>query len=114
MDVSKLIKLEPNPRIQEFGPGDTVKVNVRIIEGNRERLQAFQGVVIRKREGGPSSSFTVRRVASGVGVERTFLFHSPNVESTEVLRRGKVRRANLTYLRGLSGRAARIKERRPT
>ena len=110
MDASKLIALEPNPKIEVFGPGDTVKVNVRIIEGSRERLQAFQGVVIRRREGGPSSSFTVRRVASGIGVERSFMIYSPNVESVEVQRRGKVRRANLTYLRGLSGKAARIKE----
>ena len=112
MDVSKLIPLQPNPKIQEFGPGDTVKVNVRIVEGNRERLQAFQGVIIRKREGGPASSFTVRRIASGIGVERSFLFHSPNVESVEVVRRGRVRRAYLSYLRGRSGKAARIKERR--
>ena len=112
MDVSKLVPLHPNPKIQEFGPGDTVKVNIRIVEGNRERLQAFQGVIIRKREGGPASSFTVRRIASGIGVERSFLFHSPNVESVEVVRRGRVRRAYLSYLRGRSGKAARIKERR--
>ena len=112
MDVSKLVPLHPNPKIQEFDPGDTVKVNIRIVEGNRERLQAFQGVIIRKREGGPASSFTVRRIASGIGVERSFLFHSPNVESVEVVRRGRVRRAYLSYLRGRSGKAARIKERR--
>ena len=112
MNLANLITLQSNPRIQEFGPGDTVKVNVRIIEGSRERLQAFQGVVIRKREGGAASSFTVRRIASGIGVERSFLYHSPNIESAEIVRGGKVRRNHLTYLRGLSGRAARIKERR--
>ena len=86
--------------------------NVWIREGERQRQQSFQGVVIRKRGlGGPASSFTVRRVASGVGVERSFFFHSPNVESVELMRRGKVRRAKLYYLRGLSGKAARIKER---
>ena len=110
MEAREAVALESNDKIADFRPGDTVKVNVWIREGERQRQQAFQGVVIRKREGGPSSSFTVRRVASGVGVERSFLFHSPNVESVEVVRRGKVRRANLYYLRGLSGKAARIKE----
>ena len=110
MEAREAVALESNEKIADFRPGDTVKVNVWIREGERQRQQAFQGVVIRKREGGPSSSFTVRRVASGVGVERSFLFHSPNVESVEVVRRGKVRRANLYYLRGLSGKAARIKE----
>ena len=111
MEAAELVALEPNPKIAEFGPGDTVKVNVWIREGGRQRLQAFQGVVIRKRAGGPASSFTVRRTASGIGVERSFLFYSPNVESVEVQRLGKVRRAKLYYLRGRSGKAARIKER---
>ena len=111
MDASSVVALEKNLKIAEFQPGDTIKVNVWIREGERRRQQSFQGVVIRRREGGPVSSFTVRRVASGIGVERSFLFHSPNVESVELLRRGKVRRANLYYLRGLSGKAARIKER---
>ena len=110
MEAREVVQLEENSKIQPFNPGDTVKVNVRIREGERQRTQMFQGVVIRKRGGGPSSSFTVRRVASGVGVERSFLTHSPNVESVEVARRGKVRRAKLYYLRGLSGKAARIKE----
>ena len=114
MEPNQLVALEPNPRIQEFRPGDTVKVNVRIREGSRERLQAFQGVVISKRAGGPASFFTVRRIVSGFGVERSFLLHSPNVESVEVQRRGVVRRAKLYYLRGLSGKAARIKERQRT
>lgn len=111
MDVNSVIALERNEKIVEFQPGDTVKVNVWIREGERRRQQSFQGVVIRRREGGAASSFTIRRVASGIGVERSFLFHSPNVESVEMVRRGKVRRANLYYLRGLSGKAARIKER---
>ncbi|MEX2431382.1 MAG: 50S ribosomal protein L19 [Dehalococcoidia bacterium] len=111
MEARDVVALEANPKIAEFQPGDTVKVNVWIREGERQRPQAFQGVVIRKRGGGPASSFTVRRVASGIGVERSFFFHSPNVESVELVRRGKVRRANLYYLRGLSGKAARIKER---
>ena len=109
MDVLKLLTPPANPRISEFQPGDTVKVNVWIREGGRSRVQSFQGVVIRKRAGGASRSFTVRRVASGVGVERSFLLHSPNLESVETQRRGKVRRARLYYLRGRSGKAARIK-----
>ena len=112
MEAHQLIHLEPNPNIQEFQPGDTVRVEIRVTEGERTRLQAFQGVVIRKRGGGPGASFTVRRVSYEIGVERTFLLYSPNVESVRVVRRGKVRRARLYYLRGLSGRAARIKERR--
>ena len=111
MEARDAVALTPNEKIVEFQPGDTVKVNVWIREGERRRQQSFQGVVIRKRGGGPASSFTVRRVASGVGVERSFFFHSPNVESVELMRRGKVRRAKLYYLRGLSGKAARIKER---
>ncbi len=111
MEARDVVALEPNEDIAEFQPGDTVKVNVWIREGERQRQQSFQGVVIRKRGGGPSSSFTVRRVASGVGVERSFFFHSPNVSSVELVRRGIVRRAKLYYLRGLSGKAARIKER---
>ena len=111
MRADQVIALEPNPKVEEFQPGDTVKVNAWIRESGRQRTQAFQGVVIRRRAGGPASSFTVRRVASGVGVERTFLVYSPNLESVEVQRRGKVRRAKLYYLRGLSGKAARIKER---
>lgn len=93
--------------------GDTVKVHVRIVEGDRERVQVFQGVVIRVRGGGNEKNFTVRRIAShGIGVERTFLFRSPRVEKIEILRRAKVRRAQLYYLRDLRGKAARLKERR--
>ena len=111
MEPRDVVALVPNEKICEFQSGDTVKVNVWIREGERHRLQGFQGVVLRKRAGGPSSSFTVRRVASGIGVERSFFFHSPNVESVELVRKGIVRRAKLYYLRGLSGKAARIKER---
>lgn len=111
MEAREAVALQTNDKIAGFRPGDTVKVNVWIREGERQRQQSFQGVVIRKRGGGPASSFTVRRVASGVGVERSFFFHSPNVESVELVRQGKVRRAKLYYLRGLSGKAARIKER---
>jgi large subunit ribosomal protein L19 len=96
-----------------FGPGDTVRVHARVVEGTRERIQVFEGVVIRRRSGGINENFTVRRIAShGVGVERTFLIHSPRIDKIEVTRRGRVRRAKLYYLRGRTGRAARIKERR--
>jgi large subunit ribosomal protein L19 len=111
MEAREVVVLETNEKIAEFQSGDTVKVNVWIVEGERRRQQSFQGVVMRTRKGGPSSSFTVRRVASGIGVERSFFYHSPNVDSVEVIRRGIVRRNNLTYLRGLSGKNARIKER---
>lgn len=97
----------------QIAVGDTVKVHVRIIEGNRERIQIFQGVVIRARKGGNDANFTVRRIAShGVGVERTFLLQSPRVEKIEITRRAKVRRAQLYYLRDRRGKAARLKERR--
>ena len=113
-DLTSLAELGERPEIQEFKPGDSVRVNVKVVEGERERTQVFEGVVIRRRRAGSSSSFTVRRVTHGVGVERTFLVHSPRVEKVQVTRRGRVRRAKLYYLRGLTGRAARIKEaRRP-
>jgi large subunit ribosomal protein L19 len=95
----------------EFSPGDTVVVQVRVKEGSRERLQAFEGVVIGKRNRGLNSAFTVRKISHGVGVERTFQSHSPLIAGIEVKRRGDVRQAKLYYLRGLSGRAARIKEK---
>ena len=110
--MASLIEVKSNPNIPEIAPGDTVRVSSRVVESGRERLQPFQGVVIRVRRGGISASFTVRRVAYGVGVERTFPIHSPLVEKVEVIRHGKVRRAKLYYLRGRSGKAARIKERR--
>lgn len=97
--------------IPEFGPGDTVVVQVRVKEGSRERLQAYEGVVIGKKHRGLNSAFTVRKISHGVGVERSFQTHSPLIESIAVKRRGDVRQAKLYYLRELSGRAARIKER---
>ena len=111
MDLSGIVELTPNPNIPEFGPGDTVRVSAKVVEGERERIQVFEGAVIRYRNAGSSTSFTVRRTAHGVGVERTFLAYSPRVEKVEVVRLGKVRRANLYYLRKLTGKAARIKER---
>ena len=112
MDAHNLVKIDSNPKIQDFQSGDTVKVSIRVTEGDRQRTQVFEGVVIRNRGSGPGASFTVRRVTQEVGVERTFLIHSPTVEGVEVTRKGKVRRARLHYLRGLSGRQARIAERR--
>ncbi|CAM2751214.1 50S ribosomal protein L19 [Legionella steigerwaltii] len=97
--------------IPDFNPGDTVLVQVKVIEGNRERLQAFEGVVIAKRNRGLNSAFTVRKISHGVGVERVFQTYSPIVDSISVKRRGDVRRAKLYYLRNLAGRAARIKEK---
>jgi large subunit ribosomal protein L19 len=111
MDLSKtVLDLKPNENVPDFGPGDTVRVHAKVVEGERERSQAFEGVVIRRRNAGSSSNFTVRRVAHDVGVERTFPIYSPRLEKVDVLRRGKVRRAKLYYLRGRTGRAARIKE----
>ncbi|RFU19970.1 50S ribosomal protein L19 [Geodermatophilus marinus] len=100
--------------IPEFRPGDTVKVHVRVIEGNRSRIQVFQGVIIRRQGGGIRETFTVRKVSFGVGVERTFPVHTPVVEKIEVVTRGDVRRAKLYYLRELRGKAAKIKEKRET
>lgn len=100
--------------IPEFGPGDTVVVQVRVKEGNRERLQAFEGVVIARRNRGLNSAFTVRKISHGEGVERVFQTYSPNVAEIQVKRRGDVRRSKLYYLRGLTGKAARIKEKLDT
>ena len=96
----------------EFGPGDTVRVHAKVVEGNNERIQVFEGVVIKKTGGGIREAFTVRKVSQGVGVERTFPLHSPRIEKIEVVRRGRVRRARLYYLSERSGKAARIKELR--
>ena len=112
MNTSSLVEVKPNPNIPTLAPGDTVKVSAKIVEGERERTQQFQGVVIKVRGGGAGANFTVRRVAYGVGVERTFPLYSPLVEKVEVVRHGKVRRAKLYYLRGLSGKKARIKEKK--
>lgn len=98
--------------IPVFNSGDNVKVSVRIKEGNRERIQVFEGLVIKKQNGGVSETFTVRKVSYGIGIERTFPVHSPSIESIQVVRRGKVRRAKLHYIRGLSAKQSRIKERR--
>lgn len=110
-DAHELVELQSNSRIEPFGPGDTVRVSVRIREGDRERLQVFQGVVVKKGGKGPAASFTVRRVAHGIGVERIFPLFSPVIGGVEIVRRGDVRRARLYYLRGLRGRAARIREK---
>ena len=112
MNVASLIEVKPNPDIPALAPGDTVKVSSKVVEGDRERTQVFQGVVIKVRRGGTGANFTVRRVAYGVGVERTFPLCSPLVEKVEVIRHGKVRRAKLYYLRGLSSKASRLKEKR--
>lgn len=98
--------------IPAFRPGDTVRVHVKVVEGQRERIQVFEGIVIRRRGSGISETFTVRKISNGVGVERTFPLHSPKIDKIEVVRRGKVRRAKLYYLRNLRGKAARIKEKR--
>jgi large subunit ribosomal protein L19 len=112
MNMNTLVEPKQNPNIPILAAGDTVKVSTKVVEGDKERIQVFQGVVIRIRNSGIGSSFTVRRVAYGVGVERTFPLHSPLVVKVEVVRHGKVRRAKLYYLRGLSAKKARIKEKR--
>ena len=110
--ISVLEQEQLRKDIPDFRPGDTVKVHVKVVEGNRERIQVFEGVVIGRQNGGVRETFTVRRVSYGIGVERTFLVHSPRLAKIEVSRRGFVRRAKLHYLRGLTGKAARIRERR--
>jgi len=113
MDVIRTLEQEQlKSNIPDFGPGDTVKVHVKVVEGTNERIQVFEGVVIRRTGGGVNEFFTVRKVSQGVGVERTFPIHSPRLARIEVIRHGKVRRARLYYLRERSGKAARIKERR--
>jgi len=112
MDVSSLVEIKKNPKIPDIAPGDTVRVSVKIVEGGKERIQVFQGVVIKIKRGGNGAGFTVRHMAFGVGVERTFPFHSPLVDKVEIVRQGKVRRARLFYLRGLSSKEARRKIKR--
>ena len=112
MDIRELVKPKINPGIPRVSPGDTVKVGVRMVEGDKERVQYFQGIVIRTRNRVDGGSFTVRRVSYGIGVERTFPFQSPLIHGVEVLRHGKVRRAKLYYMRKLSAKRARLKERR--
>ena len=110
--VETLEKEQMRTDIPDFRPGDTVKVHARIKEGEKERIQIFQGVVIRKRKGNTGASFTVRKVSYGIGVERIFPLHSPFIDKVEILSRGRVRRARLYYLRKLRGKAARVKEKR--
>ncbi len=111
-EQDQMEKLKGNKRLDEFSAGDTVRVSVRIVEGNNERVQAFEGIVIGKKNAGLRSCFTVRKISHGEGVERVFPLYSPRVEAVELLRRGQVRRAKLYYLRGLTGKAARISEKR--
>ena len=115
-ELDALIPDQPTKEsIPDFGSGDTVRVHAKVVEGDKERIQVFEGVVIRRNNGGAGANFTVRRIAHGVGVERTFNLNSPRLEKVKVMRQGKVRRARLYYLRGLTGKAARIKEKaRPT
>jgi large subunit ribosomal protein L19 len=108
--VQEITKEQLRKDIPSFRPGDTLKVHVKVIEGSRERVQLFEGVVIKRRGGGISETFTVRKISYGVGVERAFPLHSPKIDKIEVARRGKVRRAKLYYLRALRGKAARITE----
>ncbi len=112
MDIRELIEPKINPSIPQISPGDTVKVSLKIVEGDKERIQRFQGMLISVRKGVDGGNFTVRRVTYGIGVERTFSFQSPLIQGVEVLRHGKVRRAKLYYMRGLSAKQARPKERR--
>ncbi|WP_297527428.1 50S ribosomal protein L19 [Thiohalobacter sp.] len=109
--IQEIEKEQMNREVPDFGPGDTVVVNVKVKEGNRERTQAFEGVVIARRNRGLNSAFTVRKVSHGEGVERVFQTYSPQIESIKVKRRGDVRRAKLYYLRERSGKSARIKEK---
>ena len=111
MDIIKAIEQENlNPNAPVFSVGDTVKVFFKVIEGNKERIQAYEGIVIARKHGGLRETFTVRRISSGIGVERTFPVHSPKIDKVEVLRRGRVRRAKMYYLRKRTGKAAKIKE----
>jgi large subunit ribosomal protein L19 len=110
--IAELEQAQLRDDVPVFRPGDTLRVHVRVKEGNRSRIQVFQGVVIRRQGGGVRETFTVRKISYGVGVERTFPVHSPSIEKIETVTRGKVRRAKLYYLRELRGKAARIRERR--
>jgi large subunit ribosomal protein L19 len=112
LEQEQIDRLSAERAVPEFRPGDTLRVNVKVIEGNRERVQAFEGVCIARRNRGINSAFTVRKISYGEGVERVFPLFSPRIDSIEVVRRGRVRRAKLYYLRGRTGKAARIVERR--
>ena len=109
--IDAITKEQLKTDLPDFRPGDTVRVHVKVVEGQRERIQLFEGVVIKRKGGGISETFTVRKISYGVGVERTFPVHTPKIEKLEVVRRGKVRRAKLYYLRNLRGKAARIKSK---
>ena len=111
IEAAQVAKLKETAKLPEFRPGDTVKVNVKVVEGDRERVQAFEGVCIARKNAGLNSSFTVRKISYGEGVERIFPLYSPRLTSVEVVRTGDVRRAKLYYLRGRRGKAARISER---
>ncbi|MEG1527779.1 MAG: 50S ribosomal protein L19 [Clostridia bacterium] len=112
MDIITAIEKDSlNPNVPQFNVSDTVRVFFKVIEGNKERLQAYEGIVIARKHGGLRESFTVRRISSGIGVERTFPLHSPKIERVEILRKGSVRRAKLYYLRDRTGKAAKIKEK---
>ena len=110
--IDKITSKQLNPSVPEFRVGDTVRVGVRIIEGKKERVQVFEGVVMKRQGGGARETFTVRKISFNVGVERTFPVHSPKIEKIEVTRKGKVRRAKINYLRTRTGKAAKIKEAR--
>jgi large subunit ribosomal protein L19 len=112
MNITDIMEVKVNPNIPKLAPGDTVRVRQKVVEGDKTRIQVFQGVIIKIHNVAAATSFTVRRVTSGVGVERTFPIYSPMIDGVEVVRHGKVRRAKLYYLRGLSARASRIKEKR--
>jgi large subunit ribosomal protein L19 len=112
--IAELEQAQIRSDIPDFRPGDTLRVHVKVTEGNRSRIQVFQGVVIRRQGGGARETFTVRKISYGVGVERTFPVHTPAIDKIEVMTRGRVRRAKLYYLRSLRGKSARIKERRET
>lgn len=109
MDIIKQIEAESLRKVAEFNVGDTVRVNFKVIEGNKERIQAYEGIVIARKHGGLRETFTVRRISSGIGVERTFPVHSPKIDSISVVRKGSVRRAKLYYLRSRTGKAAKVK-----
>ena len=112
MDIIKQIEAESLREVANFNVGDTVRVNFKVIEGNKERIQAYEGIVIARKHGGLRETFTVRRISSGIGVERTFPVHSPKIESIVVVRQGEVRRAKLYYLRERTGKAAKVKSSR--
>ncbi len=109
MDIIKQIESESLREVTPFNVGDTVRVNFKVIEGNKERVQAYEGIVIARKHGGLRETFTVRRISSGIGVERTFPVHSPKIDSIVVVRKGQVRRAKLYYLRSRTGKAAKVK-----